>query len=139
MYKPVVNQNRQKLALSKSSTVKSVSFNQRRIQAKESTTVVPPPVKLSDAVADKCVNAIRFLAIDGVNKANSGHPGAPMGLAPISYLLWGEIMKYNPKNPNWANRDRFVLSAGHASMLIYSMLYLSGYDSVTVSLNIIDY
>jgi len=66
--------------------------------------------------------------MDGVQKANSGHPGTPMALAPLTYLLWTRHMHYNPQNPAWLNRDRFVLSAGHASMLIYSMLYLSGYD-----------
>ncbi|HLW46828.1 MAG TPA: transketolase [bacterium] len=75
-----------------------------------------------------CVNTIRTLSIDAVQKANSGHPGAPMGAAPMAYLLWMRHMRYNPKNPDWPDRDRFVLSAGHASMLLYSMLYLTGYD-----------
>ena len=101
----------------------------------QAAAAVAAPVKLENDLDDKCVNTIRFLSVDGVNKANSGHPGAPMGLAPLAYLLWGEIMNYNPKNPGWANRDRFVLSVGHASMLIYSMLYLTGYDSVSVSEN----
>jgi transketolase len=73
------------------------------------------------------INTIRTLSIDAVEKANSGHPGAPMGLAPLAYLLWTRAMKHNPSNPDWADRDRFVLSAGHASMLLYSMLYLTGY------------
>ena len=72
-------------------------------------------------------NAIRFLSIDEVNKANSGHPGAPMGMADIATVLWREFLKHNPKNPNWFNRDRFVLSNGHGSMLLYSLLHLSGY------------
>ena len=72
-------------------------------------------------------NAIRFLSIDAVNKANSGHPGAPMGMADIATVLWREFLKHNPKNPNWFNRDRFVLSNGHSSMLLYSLLHLSGY------------
>ena len=72
-------------------------------------------------------NAIRFLSIDAVNKANSGHPGAPMGMADIATILWREFLKHNPKNPNWFNRDRFVLSNGHGSMLLYSLLHLSGY------------
>ena len=72
-------------------------------------------------------NAIRFLSIDAVNKANSGHPGAPMGMADIATVLWREFLKHNPKNPNWFNRDRFVLSNGHGSMLLYSLLHLSGY------------
>ncbi|GAC1362800.1 MAG: transketolase [Actinomycetota bacterium] len=73
------------------------------------------------------INTIRTLAMDAVEKANSGHPGAPMGLAPTAYVLWTKFLKHNPTNPSWPDRDRFVLSAGHASMLIYSLLYLSGY------------
>jgi len=73
-------------------------------------------------------DAIRILSMDGVQKANSGHPGAPMGMADMAEVLWRRMMHHNPKNPNWANRDRFVLSNGHASMLLYSLLHLSGYD-----------
>jgi len=75
-----------------------------------------------------CINTIRTLSMDAIQKANSGHPGAPMGLAPAAYVLWTRIMKHSPENPNWSDRDRFVLSAGHASMLLYSLLHLSGYD-----------
>ena len=75
-----------------------------------------------------CVNTIRALSMDAIQKANSGHPGAPMGLAPAGYVLWTRILKHNPGNPDWLDRDRFVLSGGHASMLLYSLLYLSGYD-----------
>lgn len=75
-----------------------------------------------------CINTIRFLAVDAVQNANSGHPGMPMGMASTAYLLWAKLMKYNPKNPRWPDRDRFVLSAGHGSMLLYSMLFLTGYD-----------
>lgn len=75
-----------------------------------------------------CVNTIRALTIDAVQKANSGHPGAPMGLAPVGYILWDRFLRHNPGNPEWPGRDRFVLSAGHASMLLYSLLYLTGYD-----------
>lgn len=75
-----------------------------------------------------CVNTIRTLSMDAVQKANSGHPGAPMGLAAAGYVLWTRIMNHNPKNPDWTDRDRFVLSGGHASMLIYSLLHLTGYD-----------
>lgn len=75
-----------------------------------------------------CVNTIRTLSMDSVQKANSGHPGAPMGLAAVAYVLWTRILKHNPDNPDWLDRDRFVLSGGHASMLLYSLLYLSGYD-----------
>ena len=74
-----------------------------------------------------CINSIRFLAIDAVQKANSGHPGAPMGAAPMAYALWDRFLKHNPADTSWRNRDRFVLSAGHASMLIYSLLHLTGY------------
>ena len=74
------------------------------------------------------VNTIRFLAVDMVEKANSGHPGAPMGQAEMAYALWAKHLKHNPANPSWPNRDRFVLSCGHASALIYSLLHLSGYD-----------
>lgn len=74
------------------------------------------------------INAIRFLAIDAVQKANSGHPGAPMGMAPMAYVLWRDFRTHNPRNPQWFNRDRFVLSAGHASMLLYALLHLTGYE-----------
>lgn len=74
-----------------------------------------------------CINTIRTLSMDAVQKANSGHPGMPMGTAPIAHVLWSKIMRYNPANPDWANRDRFVLSAGHGSMLLYSILHLTGY------------
>src|SRR6202023_3043020 len=72
-----------------------------------------------------CINTIRTLAIDAVQQANSGHPGAPMGLAPVTYCLWQEFLRYDPADPTWLNRDRFVLSNGHASMLLYAMLYLA--------------
>jgi transketolase len=75
-----------------------------------------------------CINAIRMLSVDAVEKAKSGHPGAPMGLAPSAYVLWTRFLKHNPGNPSWFDRDRFVLSAGHGSMLLYSMLHLTGYD-----------
>jgi transketolase len=75
-----------------------------------------------------CVDTIRTLSMDAVQKANSGHPGTPMALAPLAYVLYTRILKHNPRNPDWPDRDRFVLSAGHASMLLYSTLFLSGYD-----------
>ena len=75
-----------------------------------------------------CINTIRFLAADAVQKANSGHPGMPMGAASMAYVLWTKFLKHNPQNPTWMNRDRFILSAGHGSMLLYSLLYLTGYD-----------
>ena len=73
-------------------------------------------------------NAIRALSMDAVQKAKSGHPGAPMGMADIAEVLWNNHLKYNPANSNWADRDRFVLSNGHGSMLIYSLLHLTGFD-----------
>ena len=79
-------------------------------------------------IEELCVNTIRFLSIDAVQKANSGHPGAPMGAATMAYVLWDKFLKHNPANPDWPNRDRFVLSAGHASMLLYSLLHLTGYE-----------
>lgn len=75
-----------------------------------------------------CINTVRILSADAVQKANSGHPGTPMALAPVGHVLWSKLMNYNPQDPNWANRDRFVLSAGHACMLQYSFLHLTGYD-----------
>jgi transketolase len=82
---------------------------------------------MSTDLAQKCIHTIRFLSADAVQKANSGHPGLPMGMADVAYVLWTQSMKYNPAHPEWVDRDRFVLSAGHGSMLLYSMLYLTGY------------
>src|SRR3984893_1460784 len=75
-----------------------------------------------------CINTIRALTIDAVQKAKSGHPGLPLGAAPMAYVLWTKFMRFNPRNPKWENRDRFLLSAGHGCMLLYSLLYLTGYD-----------
>ena len=85
------------------------------------------PSEITDPLEKECINTIRFLAVDGVQKANSGHPGMPMEASELAYVLWTRIMKYNPQNPDWPNRDRFVLSAGHGSMLLYTMLHLTGY------------
>jgi hypothetical protein len=114
-------------------TPKKVVSRQARqvVRAQEKMTEFPPE-KTIDANTLQCINAIRFLAIDAVEKANSGHPGLPMGCAPMTYVLFNEFMKFNPKNPYFFNRDRFVLSAGHGCMLHYSMLHLTGYDSVKV-------
>ena len=87
-----------------------------------------PPPGSGQSLQDLCINAIRVLAMDAVQKADSGHPGTPMALAPLAYVLWTQHIRYNPANPAWLNRDRFVLSAGHASMLLYSVLYLTGYE-----------
>ncbi len=81
-----------------------------------------------DSLTQLAINTIRLLSVDAVQKANSGHPGLPMGAAPMTYVLWQRHLRHNPKNPKWPDRDRFVLSAGHGSMLLYSMLHLTGYD-----------
>ena len=80
------------------------------------------------SIEEMTINTIRTLSMDAVQKANSGHPGTPMALAPLAYVLWKRFLKFNPKNPDWFDRDRFILSNGHASMLLYSILYLTGYD-----------
>jgi len=98
------------------------------------TATAPRPATSSGSPAsgqsleDLCINAIRVLSMDAVQKADSGHPGTPMALAPLAYVLWTQHLRYNPSDPSWLNRDRFVLSAGHASMLLYSVLYLTGYE-----------
>src|SRR5258708_26960870 len=81
-----------------------------------------------DSLETLSINTIRMLSVDAVQKANSGHPGAPMGLAPAAYVLWTRFLKHNPQNPSWPDRDRFVLSAGHGPMPLYTMLHLTGYD-----------
>ncbi|KAG6665554.1 hypothetical protein CIPAW_02G169100 [Carya illinoinensis] len=119
---------------SKSST--GVHHRRRRVsdyslQVRASVAQTPIVDKTTDiSLVEKSVNTIRFLAIDAVEKANSGHPGLPMGCAPMGHILYDEVMRYNPKNPYWFNRDRFVLSAGHGCMLQYALLHLAGYDSV---------
>ncbi|XP_074591386.1 transketolase, chloroplastic [Curcuma longa] len=131
------------LALSARSLVASSSslrFHQHglpRTAARRAITVKAAAVETlqtaaTEALVEKSINTIRFLAIDAVEKANSGHPGLPMGCAPIGHILYDEVMKYNPKNPYWFNRDRFVLSAGHGCMLQYALLHLAGYDSVKI-------
>jgi transketolase len=100
----------------------------------QSAAAAAPPAKgeIKDKNAELAINAIRFLSIDGVNAANSGHPGLPMGCAPMSYVLFKDFLTADPKAPKWMNRDRFVLSAGHGSMLHYSLLHLMGYSSVGI-------
>src|SRR5438045_4722753 len=98
----------------------------------DTATASPPTPSLAlegsgQSLEDLCINAIRVLAMDAVQKADSGHPGTPMALAPLAYVLFTRHMRHNPADPTWPNRDRFVLSCGHASMLLYSSLYLSGY------------
>src|SRR5256885_416874 len=96
---------------------KAASFHEhaRRVNARQ-----------QPAADQLCIDTIRTLAIDAVEKANSGHPGTPMAMAPVAYTLWQRFLRYDPGDPLWPNRDRFVLSAGHASMLLYAMLHLSG-------------
>ena len=91
-------------------------------QAKTKNTLSEQPLELL------CINTIRTLAMDAVQKANSGHPGTPMALAPLAFTLWDRFLRHNPRNPKWPGRDRFILSNGHACMLLYAMLYLTGYD-----------
>src|ERR687895_417593 len=90
-------------------------------------TTATQPQKMTD-IDQLCINTIRTLSLDAVQKANSGHPGLPLGMAPAAYVLWTRFLRHNPKNPKWFNRDRFLLSAGHGSMLLYSLLHLTGYD-----------
>lgn len=92
------------------------------------TSITPPPVSAAPEVEQRAINTIRALAIDAVEKAQSGHPGTPMALAPLGYRLFTRFLRHDPTDPEWADRDRFVLSAGHASILLYSLLHLSGYD-----------
>jgi len=95
-----------------------------------STTSIPQPDTVgaqSKDLEQLCINTVRVLSVDAVEKANSGHPGTPMGIAPMGHILWSEIMRYNPANPDWPNRDRFILSCGHACMFQYSYLFLTGY------------
>lgn len=101
-------------------------------QAAPSATAVKYVAKQIPGDIGEAINAVRFLSIDGVNAANSGHPGLPMGCAPMATVLFSEFMKLNPEDPKWADRDRFVLSAGHGSMLQYSLLHLLGYPEMTV-------
>lgn len=106
---------------------------QRLAAPVRAAAAVVEETKVDEKTAMLAINAVRFLSIDGVNKANSGHPGLPMGCAPMGYVLYNEYMQHNPKHPKWFNRDRFVLSAGHGCMLQYSLMHLTGYDSVSVS------
>lgn len=85
-------------------------------------------MSIAKNLQERAINAVRFLSADAIQKANSGHPGLPMGTAAIAYAVWTKHLRHNPKNPNWINRDRFVLSGGHGSMLLYSLLHLTGYD-----------
>ena len=110
---------------------KKVRVSARAMKPVRAAVAAPADVS-ADTVQD-CVNTIRFLAIDAINKSNSGHPGLPMGCAPMGYVIYREAMTHNPKDHTWFNRDRFVLSAGHGCMLQYSLMHLTGYPSVSVS------
>src|SRR6476620_454878 len=83
---------------------------------------------MPEPIDQRCIDTLRFLAVDAVQHADSGHPGMPLGAMPMAYVLWDRHLKHNPRNPGWTDRDRFVLSAGHGSMLLYALLYMSGYD-----------
>src|SRR6185437_8576565 len=87
---------------------------------------------MAASIDELCVNTIRTLCIDAVQQANSGHPGTPMAMAPVVYCLWQDFLRFDPEDPIWPNRDRFVLSNGHASMLLYSMLHLTGVKAVNL-------
>src|SRR3954470_8809408 len=89
---------------------------------------MPVAVATDRSLETIAINTIRMLSIDAIQQANSGHPGLPMGAASMAYVLWTEYLKHNPADPHWPDRDRFVLSAGHGSMLLYSLLHLTGYD-----------
>jgi hypothetical protein len=111
----------------------------KKVSARVTTRALKPvraavaaPADVSTETVNDCVNTIRFLAIDAINKSNSGHPGLPMGCAPMGYVIYREAMTHNPKDHTWFNRDRFVLSAGHGCMLQYSLMHLTGYPSVSV-------
>ena len=97
----------------------------------------PDPPRAADAIDQLAVNTIRTLSMDAVQAANSGHPGTPMALAPVTYKLWRDYLRFDPELPVWANRDRFVLSVGHASALLYSMLHLAGVKSVNPDYEIV--
>src|SRR5256885_5535990 len=90
-----------------------------------------PKIGQKDKLEELCVNTIRFLAVDAVEKAKSGHPGSPMGMADMAFVLWTDFLRHDPKAPDWRDRDRFVLSARHASMLLYALLLLSRDSGMT--------
>src|SRR5665648_449399 len=90
------------------------------------------PEASAQTLEERCIETIRFLAVDGVQKAKSGHPGMPMGAAAVAHTLFTRHLRFNPADPAWPDRDRFVLSAGHGSMLLYALLYLTGYEGVTL-------
>jgi hypothetical protein len=129
----------QMAALNASFAGAKVTAKAKKVSARVSARAVKPvraalaaPADVSADTVMDCVNTVRFLAIDAINKSNSGHPGLPMGCAPMGYVIYREAMTHNPKDHTWFNRDRFVLSAGHGCMLQYSLMHLTGYPSVSV-------
>jgi transketolase len=112
----------------------AASVDGRRLGGRAATALVRAAAQpAAPELVKQSVNTIRFLSIDAVEKAQSGHPGLPMGCAPLGHVLFDEFLRFNPKNPAWFDRDRFVLSAGHGCMLQYALLHLAGYDGVTVN------
>src|SRR5712692_5524190 len=114
-------------------------MDQQTAAATEASTAIAvaeesnePMFGTRDKLEELCVNTIRFLAVDAVEKAKSGHPGTPMGMADMAFVIWTEFLRHDPSDPRWRNRDRFVLSAGHASMLLYSLLHLTGYKDMPI-------
>jgi transketolase len=122
------------LALRAKLTAKVQSRRAQKSRMSKVTTraAVAAPQGVSADTVNDAINTVRFLAIDAINKSNSGHPGLPMGCAPMGYVIFREAMTHNPKNTKFFNRDRFVLSAGHGCMLQYSLMHLTGYPSVSV-------
>src|SRR5215510_10471752 len=107
---------------------RGVSLNEGVLRRQDPATSCEEPIMKEQQPDDICINAIRFLAVDAVQQANSGHPGLPMGAAAMAYVLWTRFLRHNPADPHWPDRDRFVLSAGHGSMLLYALMHLTGYD-----------
>jgi transketolase len=115
-------------ALLERSPILTAESTRTRAEGADGAVAAPAPDEVPDALAWRSINAIRVLAMDAVEAARSGHPGTPMALAPAAYVLWHRFLRYDPRHPDWPDRDRFVLSCGHASMLQYALLHLSGYD-----------
>ena len=146
---PATPFSRQNAAVARVKPLRSAGRCSKRVQCSASrdgrgqkivaqaAATLEAPAETSQELLMKAINTIRFLSIDAVNKANSGHPGLPMGCAPMAYVIYNEAMKHNPKDPDWVDRDRFVLSAGHGSMLQYSLMHLAGFESLGVRLLLI--
>jgi hypothetical protein len=124
------------LALRAKVHARKVSSRSSKASTVVRASAVAAPAGVAKDTIDDAINSVRFLAIDAINKSNSGHPGLPMGCAPMGYVIFREAMTHNPQNTKWFNRDRFVLSAGHGCMLQYSLMHLTGYPSVSVRVRI---